>query len=285
MKSYLLAISGGVDSMVLLDMFASRKTNYRIIVAHVSHGIREESLKNANFVKLMAKKYKLPYVESRLELGMNASENLAREARYSFLFDQAEKFNATIVTAHHSDDLLGSVLINFQRKTGWRGLCVLSRKGILRPLLYFNKQKIYNYALDKKLEWWEDETNTSSVYLRNRNRKNVINLDSDVKNEIIKLRTRQIVLRSEIESEIEKTSLRSNNKRYWFLMVDESVAIEVLRKKLFLATGENFVDDKLKSLLLAIKTSKPQKVYVLNKTTKIIFKKDEFDIVFWDSVL
>ena len=80
---YIVAVSGGVDSVVLLDLLS--KTDSELVVAHFNHGIRNNSGEDADFVKQLAKKYKLDYEEEKANLGPNASEEIARKARYDFL--------------------------------------------------------------------------------------------------------------------------------------------------------------------------------------------------------
>ena len=115
-RTILVAVSGGVDSVVLLDMLA--RSEDRLVVAHVDHGIREESSEDAQFVEGLAHQYQVPFVSTRLELGLEASEDTARRARYAFLEAEAAKRGAVIVTAHHLDDVVGSVAINLIRGTG-----------------------------------------------------------------------------------------------------------------------------------------------------------------------
>lgn len=107
-------------------------------------------------------------MEQQLHLGAEASEDRARKERYDFLFSVAKKYQATVATAHHQDDLVETIAINFHRGTGWRGLMVLNRSGITRPLLTRSKADIYDYALQHHLEWVEDSTNRDARYLRNR---------------------------------------------------------------------------------------------------------------------
>ena len=109
--NYIVAVSGGVDSVVLLDMLS--KTQHKLIVAHVDHGIRgKESAADARFVAALARRYQLPFVSTELHLGAHASEETAREKRYEFLFGEAEKYRAVVVTAHHRDDIIETFLLN-----------------------------------------------------------------------------------------------------------------------------------------------------------------------------
>jgi tRNA(Ile)-lysidine synthase len=170
--NYLVAVSGGIDSVVLLDMLANEK-NHHLVVAHFDHGIRDDSAADARFVREFAKRYHLPFVTAREELGAGASEQTARSRRYAFLNAQAKEFGAVVVTAHHQDDVLETIAINVSRGTGWRGLSVFDNEKVIRPLLFLTKEKIREYARTKRLEWVEDSTNGETAYLRNRLRRKI----------------------------------------------------------------------------------------------------------------
>ena len=253
---YILAVSGGVDSVVLLDMMS--KTRHNLIVAHVDHGIREDSAADARFVEQLARRYKLPFVMKRYDLGARASEDRARDARYDFLFEQAKKFDAEIVTAHHQGDAIETMAINFKRGTGWRGLAVLARKGIYRPLLPFTKNRLYEYALTHHLEWVEDSTNQSNVYQRNRVRRVLhaaFSLESATK--LMELRARQLQLVRDIDRESARLAQRHGSSRHFLTNLDHDVAVELLGAIIKLQTGVRPVRPQLERALLAIKTVKP----------------------------
>ena len=166
--SYIVAVSGGVDSVVLLHNL-QQIPGLRLIVAHFDHGIRAESDTDQLFVRDLAKLYKLPYVFKRAELGAGASEATARAARYGFLrqAQQAAGFDA-IITAHHKDDVLETAIINIIRGSGRRGLSSLqSTAATRRPLLGESKATITAYAVFHNLQWKEDSTNADDKYLRN----------------------------------------------------------------------------------------------------------------------
>ena len=115
--SKILAVSGGIDSMVMLDIFKDED----VVVAHFDHGTRPSSLNDATFVRNQAAKYQKVFQAARGELGEGASEDAARKARYQFLHDIARQYQpAEIYTAHHLDDLIESIIINIMRGTGWR---------------------------------------------------------------------------------------------------------------------------------------------------------------------
>lgn len=165
---YVLAVSGGVDSAVLLDVL-SKMSNVELIVAHFDHGIREDSYKDADFVRSLANKYGLTYIHAEGNLGATASEEKARDARYNFLKKIQTSHNAHgIITAHHQDDVIETAIINVIRGTKRKGLTSLDTSPeILRPLLAYSKKQIKEYARANKIEWREDVTNTDERYLRN----------------------------------------------------------------------------------------------------------------------
>lgn len=165
---YVVAVSGGVDSVVLLDKLL-KQPDLELVVAHYDHGIRRESAEDRHFVAALAQQYELSFVYEEGKLGAAASEALARDARYDFLKRvRREQLAKAIVTAHHEDDLLETALLNVLRGTGRKGLSSLQSRGdVLRPLLHVPKQAIRDYAVANSLEWHEDRTNASTVYLRN----------------------------------------------------------------------------------------------------------------------
>lgn len=185
---YVLAVSGGVDSMALLDLLAN-KPGLELIVAHLDHGIRPDSSKDAQLVRGVAAEHGIPYEGARLSLGPKISEEKARQQRYKFLEMMAQKHKAdAIITAHHQDDLIETALLNILRGSGPQGMVsLISNNKVIRPLASIAKQKIVTYAKQKGLHWREDETNTDTTYLRNYLRVNIIpNMTARQRREILK---------------------------------------------------------------------------------------------------
>lgn len=172
---YVVAVSGGVDSVVLLHALQGRP-DVRIVVAHYDHGIRPDSGQDRLHVQGLARRYGLPFVFDEGRLGTKASEAVAREARYAFLHKTRQAVGAdAIVTAHHKDDLLETVVINMLRGTGRKGLGGLRSTDIVkRPLLNRTKADLLAYAQKHGLQWREDSTNTDTNYLRNHIRHQVL---------------------------------------------------------------------------------------------------------------
>ncbi len=268
---YILAVSGGVDSVVLLDMMA-KKHEHQVIVAHFDHGIRENSAADARFVEALAKFYRLPYETKRVELGLSASESEAREARYAFMFELAKKYSANIVTAHHQDDVIETIVINILRGTGWRGLAVLNNTEVIRPLLNRRKQELYSYALQNKLEWVEDETNATDAYLRNRIRSRVSTLSEASRLRLFDLFISQKHLVVDIDSETLKFNTGS---RYFITMIDAPTAQELLRA-ILKRQGLSLTRPQRERLLHAIKTAKPGTIFEAGQGVYVRFTDREF---------
>lgn len=166
---YILAVSGGVDSMSLLHML-SRHNQYELIVAHANHGLREGSDRDEQLVQAVARQFGLRVKTTQLHLE-DTSEDAARRARYDFLYSVREEEDATrIITAHHLDDRIETMLLNKQRGAGWIGLAPLHETdSVKRPLLGITKREIVAYAKRHELFWREDPTNRDSSYTpRNR---------------------------------------------------------------------------------------------------------------------
>lgn len=172
---YVIAVSGGVDSMVLLDIL-SREPGLELTIAHLDHGIRDDTSKDAELVKKVAGRLGVPCVCHQVKLGQAASEATARDARYKFLRKVQQETNSkAIITAHHQDDVIETALINHIRGTGRKGFTSLkSTDEISRPLLNVSKAEIKDYAFANKIEWREDSTNADEKYLRNYIRKNIM---------------------------------------------------------------------------------------------------------------
>ncbi len=229
--TYIVAVSGGVDSVVLLDLL-SKQPDLKLIVAHFDHGIRSDSAKDAKHVEKLANQYNLQFELGVAELGQVASEEQARDARYQFLNKIKSQYNALqIVTAHHSDDVVETIIINLIRGTGWRGLSSLrSTEHLARPLLDFTKKDILEYAKDNNLQWVEDSTNKDLKYLRNEIRHKIATkMSAKQRQHFLDLYQSQLRLTDEIDSH---TIRLSSDKRHDFIMWPEVVALEVLRSQL-----------------------------------------------------
>jgi tRNA(Ile)-lysidine synthase len=165
---YVVAVSGGVDSIVLLDLLSNLPA-LELIVAHFNHGTRSDAPADEELVTSAAAKLGLAYEVGYGRLGARASEEKARNARYKFLMQVKDKYGAVgIIMAHHQDDLIETALINILRGSGRRGLtAILENPDVIRPLMNVTKKEVLDYAHERKLKWREDNTNRQIKYLRN----------------------------------------------------------------------------------------------------------------------
>lgn len=270
---YVVAVSGGVDSMVLLDMMV-RAGAGELVVAHFDHGIRSDSHLDAAFVKKIAEQHGLVYESRREVLGATASEALARERRYAFLRHIAKKHDAQIVTAHHLDDLVETVAINMTRGTGWRGLAALN-SDVARPLIDMEKAALIDYAVKRNIPWREDSTNASAAYLRNRLRRKTPALSLDEKRELRALHAHQKALRQEIRAEAKRLVGEGPwYSRYFFTHVQPQVAVECLRE----LTEGKLTRPQLARLLHAIKVAKPNTTFEAGQGVKLYFSTRQFSL-------
>jgi tRNA(Ile)-lysidine synthase len=181
-KKILVAISGGIDSVVLTHLF--HDAGYPISLAHCNFQLRgKESEKDALFVRQLAIKLEIPFYETTFETEAFAKKNnlsiqmAARDLRYAWFHKiiMQNRFGY-VCTAHHADDNLETFLINFSRGTGLEGLTGIPEinENVVRPLLLFTRHQIEAYAKGKKLQWREDYTNAETKYLRNKLRHDII---------------------------------------------------------------------------------------------------------------
>lgn len=233
--TYIVAVSGGVDSVVLLDLLS--KTDSTLVVAHYDHGIRHNSAEDAAFVRQLAGRYSLSYEEEQGNLGADASEDTARQARYGFLQKITKQYQADgVITAHHQDDVIETSIMNILRGTGRHGLSSLkSRQGMLRPLLDYPKSELITYAQTNNISWHEDQTNTDTKYLRNKVRLEIIpKMSESVRTEWLQILSNAARINEKLDSELQGALRRGLHKgepvlnRYWFTMLQHNVAKEIL---------------------------------------------------------
>lgn len=189
---YLLAVSGGLDSMVLLDFFrrfAKKKFKSRFIVAHLDHGLRPESGDDAQWLQDACAAQNLDCVSTRIKIKdllassqHSSLEALARECRYDWLLSQAQKHDCRyIVTAHHANDQAETILMRLIRgsQRGLSGMpycraledCIL-----IRPFLGLTRTELESYAQYHQIVWREDASNHSQDFFRNRVRSQLMPL-------------------------------------------------------------------------------------------------------------
>ena len=170
-KRLLVAVSGGVDSMVLLDLL--RDLSYIIGVAHCNFQLRgEESDLDQQLVKEYCNTHDIPFYQKNFDtdLPKQSTQMAARTLRYEWFetLIQTEHYD-WVLTAHHADDNIETLLMNITRGTGIEGLAAIPKQNekILRPLLPYYKSEIVDYAKTHGIEWREDRSNQTDDYTRN----------------------------------------------------------------------------------------------------------------------
>ncbi len=187
-EKLILAVSGGKDSVVMAHLF--HQLDYTFAIAHCNFKLRaEDSDEDENFVEELAHKLNVPFYSQSFDTKTYAIENklsiqmAARDLRYDW-FDNLSKKEGykKIVTAHHQDDAIETLLIKKSRKSSIGALQGIPVKNanIIRPFLTFSVKQIQNYILENSIEYREDKSNSSTHYQRNSIRKSLQN-DSQAK--------------------------------------------------------------------------------------------------------
>ncbi|MHA8066507.1 tRNA lysidine(34) synthetase TilS [Aquirufa sp. ROCK2-A2] len=208
-QKILLAVSGGIDSIILSKLFQLAKLNFGI--AHVNFGLRgEESLADEIFVKKWAKTLKVPYHTIYFDTNAYAEKEklsiqmAARILRYQW-FEEIrvqEKYDL-IATAHHQMDNAETIFINLLRGTGLAGFHGIPIKNgnIIRPMAFASQEDIFDFVVQHKLAWREDSSNSSTKYQRN-----------FIRHEIM---PKLIELNDHLEKTMSETSEKIRDIEYW----------------------------------------------------------------------
>lgn len=178
------ATSGGPDSMCLLHLLCElkEKLNLNIIVAHVNHKLRCESEEEALFVEEYAKEQNLVYEYMEIkEYEHDNLESVARQKRYQFFNELVKKYHANyLLTAHHGDDLIETILMRLVRGSsikgysGFKKVVDMGSFKLVRPFITLTKQDIIDYMEQHKYSYYVDQSNYSRKYTRNRYRLDVL---------------------------------------------------------------------------------------------------------------
>lgn len=250
-----IGVSGGPDSMALLNLLISLRTqiNFNIIVAHINHGIREEADEETEYVRKFCKQnnieccIKKEKVEELAKKEKVGTEEAGRNLRYSFFDEVAKENNGNkIATAHNANDNAETVLMNIIRGTGTSGLKGIEAKRnnrFIRPLIECSRNEIEQYCEENKLNPRYDKTNNENIYTRNK-----------IRNELIPF----------IEKEFNPSIISSLN-RLSEVAYEENIFIENEVKKIYneILIEEN-VDNK-STILLNLKEFNKNELVIKNR--------------------
>lgn len=268
----IVAVSGGPDSLTLLHIL-NQEGFKNIIIAHLDHQLRKESQKDAQLVAELAQKYEKPFELKTVDIKAKAQrENLeavGRTERYQFFRELKHKHKADyIVTAHHADDQIETVLLNIIRGCGLDGLSGMQEVDgdIWRPLLPYSKQDIFDYCKVHQLTFVEDKSNQDLVYRRNFLRHQVIpklkelnpNLIGTMKNNLRIWKNASDFLLKQAKSYLDEQDLPQQKFRLKsFLELDEVLQALVLRSIFEKVHGhkQNLQQDHLDQVLKILRTN------------------------------
>ena len=187
-STVLAAVSGGIDSVVLLDLLALLSVEWKlqVVILHVNHQLRgREANADEKFVESLAKRYNFRLFTARVETKKEAArrkisiQEAARDLRYAFFLTKKAELQAdAVATAHNANDNAETMMLNFLRGTGIDGIAGIPLRrnsaSIVRPLLFATRREIAAYAHERKLTFREDSSNLSDKYSRNFLRRKVI---------------------------------------------------------------------------------------------------------------
>ncbi|WP_075341159.1 tRNA lysidine(34) synthetase TilS [Tenacibaculum agarivorans] len=245
-KKLLVAVSGGVDSIVLSHLLYT--LNFEVSLAHCNFKLRgKDSDEDEDFVKSFAKKLGIDSFTISFDTKNYALENklstqiAARELRYEW-FDclVIENDFDYIVTAHHADDNLETFLINLTRGTGLDGLIGIPEVNgkIVRPLLTFSREDILKYAKEHSIEWREDYTNQEVKYVRNKIRHQIVPVLKEINPNILKTFDKVSGFLSEskqiIDDRIEEVSAKILEKEEEIYKIDIAKVLKLSNSKAYL---------------------------------------------------
>ena len=176
--------STGPDSMALVDMLLKIREKYNLflVIAHVNHNVRKESYHEAEFLKDYCYQNRIIFESMIIEdYGDDNFHNEARNVRYSFFESLVRKYNANyLMTAHHGDDLVETILMRLVRGSnlggysGFKKVVSMDRYSIVRPLIKYTKQELEYYDLANGVKFFVDSSNDKDKYTRNRYRKYIL---------------------------------------------------------------------------------------------------------------
>ena len=276
-SSVIIALSGGPDSMVLLNLLlkVKKEKNLKLVCAHVNHKLRKESDDEAKMVKKYCEKENIIFEYMTINDYQGNTENYARKKRYEFFDKLIKKYSSSyLLTAHHGDDLTETIMMRLIRGSSLKGYAgfseVTEKKSykIYRPLITKTKAELLNYAKENNIPYAVDQTNESDDYTRNRIRKYILpTLKKENKNVHLKF-----IEFSKLISETEEYFEKVVAKKITNIYQDNKLNVEVflteeplIQKKLIHNILNNIYKNKINlindnhvnNILSTVKNKKP----------------------------
>ena len=291
--------SAGPDSMALVDMLLKvrEKYNLNIIVAHVNHNVRKESVTEEAFLEQYCNDNKIVFEAMTIEsYGDDNFHNEARHIRYNFFESVVEKYNANyLMTAHHGDDLMETILMrivrgsNLKGYSGFKDVVDMGNYKILRPLVKYTKKQLEDYDFENNVKYFVDSSNLKDKYTRNRYRKYVLPfLKSEEKDVHLKFIKFSKTL-NEASTFIDKVTKKALKKCYNnnIISIDKFLEEEsfIQREILYFALSNFYQDDLIlindKHIDLLLKIIKSKRANsMINLPNNVIALKNYGDFSF-----
>ena len=295
-KFLVVATSGGPDSMALLHVLDNN--GYKIICAHVNHNIRKESDEEYTFLEKYCKDNIITFEGMKIDNYKNNkfTENEARQKRYNFFESVLNKYNTDLLlTAHHGDDLIETMIMRIIRGTnldGLKGFTTVSRFNnfkIIRPLIFYTKNEIEEYVKNNNIPVRYDLTNNSKKYTRNRIRLDILPI---LKNENKNIHKKFLDISKEIDennkfiNEIVNKELKSNYKNNiinleLFNKLDDYIKKKELESILFsiYKSDISLINKKHIDSILKIISSNKNLIIQLPKNIKVVKSYDNLKFI------
>ncbi len=296
-----IGVSGGPDSMCLLHLLLNLKKKINIICAHINHNIRKESAKELKFVEKYCKEHNVlveTTVFSKKGETKEYKEQELREKRYAYFEEIIIKYKAKyLLTAHHGDDLIETILMRLTRGSNLKGYCGFQVETdkkdyrIIRPLIYATKAEIEIYNKENKIPFVIDNSNFTDKYTRNRYRQNIVPFlkqeNKQVHNKYLKFSKELYKYYSYVNKDIEKEI----EKRYQNSILDiqdfadlesiikTKIIEEILRKNyqdhLYLVNDKHidFILDIIENPKPNIEVNLPDRLHLTKSYNKLKFTR------------
>lgn len=286
-----LGCSGGPDSMALLDLLIEfrKKLNISIVCAHVNHKLRAESDDEMVWLEQFCLKHKIIFEKMIINnYGDDNFHNEARNIRYNFFEELVYKYNAKyLMTAHHGDDLVETILMRIVRGStlgGYAGFSKLVKKkdySIVRPLVYVTKDEILSYDKKNNIEYAVDKSNFSDKYTRNRYRKMVLPfLKEEEPNVHLKfLKYSEMLFECErfLDGESSKSYKKLYNENY--IDIDKFKMLDfIIQNKIINNLLEEYYEDDL-ILISDVHTDLIKSLIYSNRSNSVIYLPNAVKVV------
>lgn len=292
--SIIIAVSGGPDSVFMLDIFSllQKKYDLELVIAHVNYNLRgTDSEKDEELVKKLAKEYALPIEILRPKITVKTNlENNLRDIRHAF-FEEVRKKHAynAIAVAHNLDDQVETFLMRIIRGAGMRGLRAMQYKNnfLIRPLLAISRKEILEYIKENRLQYRIDKTNRESVFFRNKIRNRLIpyletNFNPGIKKtiaeNIVSLSEDYALLNTIIDKKYQDFEKEFSVSK--LLLLPQSLQKRILRLEIkkHVPQLKNIEAKNIEEILKIVKSTKNKNQVVLFKGLKATRKGDKLEI-------